>query len=129
MGHPGEDDETFINSIEDIKEIGFSKLHVFPYSKRDGTKASEMVQVDEKIKKERTKTLLKLSRELELDYINSFINKEVEVLIEVNKEGDSIGHTTNYLQVKINDIIKHNTFVNVKITKIDYPYCIGEIIK
>lgn len=128
VGHPGEDDETFLNSLEDIKEIGFSKLHVFPYSKRDGTKASEMEQVDDKIKKERTKTLLELSRELELEYMSQFLNKEVEVLIEVNKEGYSIGHTTNYLQVKINKIVPHNTFVKVKIEKIEYPFCIGEMV-
>lgn len=128
VGHPGEDDETFNNSIEDIKEIGFSKLHVFPYSKRDGTKAASMEQIDEKTKKERAKTLLLLSRELELDYMNNFLNEEVEVLVEINKDGYSVGHTTNYLQVKINKEIEHNTFVKVKITKIDYPFCIGEIV-
>ena len=129
VGHPGEDDETFEKSIDDIREIGFSKLHVFPYSKRDGTKASLMEQVDEKVKKDRAKKLLELSRELEINYMNEFLNKEVEVLVEVNKENYSIGHTTNYLQVRINDIIPHNTFVNVKITNINYPYCEGEIIK
>jgi len=128
VGHPGEDDATFENSINDIKEIGFSKLHVFPYSKREGTKSSSMEQIDEKIKKERTKRLLLLSRELEISYMESFLNKEMEVLVEVNKDNYSIGHTTNYLQVKINKIIDHNTFINVKINAIDYPYCIGEII-
>ena len=128
VGHPGEDNDTFNRSIIDIKEIGFSKLHVFPYSKRDGTVAAIMEQIDENIKKERAKTLLLLSRELELDYMNKFIGREVEVLVETSKDGTSIGHTTNYLQVKINKEIVQNTFVKVKITKIDYPYCIGEII-
>ena len=128
VGHPGEDDDTFNRSIDAIKEIGFSKLHVFPYSKRDGTKAASMEQIDKKIKKERAKTLLLLSRELELDYMNKFMNREVEVLVEINKDGKAIGHTTNYLQVKINKEIEHNTFVKVKITQIDYPFCIGEII-
>lgn len=128
VGHPGEDDETFNRSIDDIKEIGFSKLHVFPYSKRDGTVAASMEQVDEKTKKERAKVLLLLSRELELDYMNKFLNREVEVLVEINKDGYSLGHTTNYLQVKIDKEMPHNTFVKVKITKIDYPFCMGEII-
>jgi len=127
VGHPGEDDDTFNRSVEDIKEIGFSKLHVFPYSKRDGTKAASMVQVDEKIKKERAKKLLLLSRELEINYMNKFLDKQVEVLIEINKDGKAIGHTTNYLQVKIDKELPHNTFVKVKITNIDYPYCLGEI--
>ena len=129
VGHPYEDDDTFESSIKDIKEIGFSKLHVFPYSKRSGTKASTMEQVDDKVKKERVKTLLLLSRQLELDYMNKFLNREVEVLIEVSKDGYSIGHTTNYLQVKINKELEHNTFVSVKITSIEYPYCIGTITK
>ena len=129
VGHPYEDDDTFESSIKDIKEIGFSKLHVFPYSKRSGTKASTMEQVDDKVKKERVKTLLLLSRQLELDYMNKFLNREVEVLIEVSKDGYSIGHTTNYLQVKINKKLEHNTFVSVKIISIEYPYCIGTITK
>lgn len=128
VGHPLEDDETFEKSINDIKEIGFSKLHVFPYSKRDGTKASMMEQVDDAVKKDRAKTLLKLSRDLEIDYMNKFLNKEVEVLVEKVIDGYSIGHTTNYLQVKVKDELEHNTFVNVKITEVNYPYCVGKVI-
>lgn len=127
VGHPYEDDESFNNSIDVIKEIGFSKLHVFPYSKRDGTKASLMEQVDDKTKKERAKTLLLLSRQLEIDYMKKFVGREVEVLVEVVKDGYSIGHTTNYLQVKIGKELEHNTFINVKIDSIEYPYCMASI--
>lgn len=129
VGHPYEDDESFNNSIDVIKEIGFSKLHVFPYSKRDGTKASLMEQVDDKTKKERAKTLLLLSRQLEIDYMKKFVGREVEVLVEVVKDGYSIGHTTNYLQVKINKELEHNTFINAKIDSIEYPYCMASIHK
>lgn len=129
VGHPGETEEDFNNSIDIIKEIGFSKLHVFPYSKRDRTKASQMEQINDEIKKERAKTLLKLSKELELEYMNNFLDREVEVLIEVNKNDYSIGHTPNYLQVKIKDNIEHNTFVKVKIESIEYPFCIGKVVK
>lgn len=129
VGHPYEDDESFNNSIDVIKEVGFSKLHVFPYSKRDGTKASLMEQVDDKTKKERAKTLLLLSRQLEIDYMKKFVGREVEVLVEVVKDGYSIGHTTNYLQVKIDKELEHNTFINVKIDSIEYPYCMASIHK
>jgi len=128
VGHPGEDDNTFNDSIDVLKRIEFSKLHVFPYSKREGTKASEMVQVDEQVKKNRARALLELSRELELKYMNKFLTREVEVLVEVVKDGTSIGHTTNYLQVKVEKELHHNTFIKVKLTKIDYPYCVGEIV-
>ncbi len=129
VGHPYEDDDAFNQSLQEIKDIGFSKLHVFPYSKRKGTKSSAMPQVDDIIKKERTKTLLQLSRQLEINYMNSFLNREVEVLIEKVTDDYSIGHTTNYLQVKINQKLISNQFVKVVIEQIEYPYCIGILIK
>ena len=57
---------------------------------------------------------------------NKFLNKQVEVLIEEDKDGYSYGHTSNYLHVKINKKLKHNTFVTVTITKVDYPYCLAK---
>ena len=68
-----------------------------------------------------------VSKELELNYYSKYLNKEVEVLVEETKDGYSFGHTGNYLYVKINKELKHNTFVTVKITDIEYPYCIGEV--
>lgn len=127
VGHPLESDEDFNSSIEVIKEIGFSKIHVFPYSKRNGTKAAEMLQVDESIKKARAKKLLELSKELEINYMNKFIGKNLEVLIETCNSEYSIGHTTNYLNVKIySKKYKSEDLITVKSTKIEYPFIIGE---
>ena len=70
VGFPGETKEEFEETIETIKKIEFTKLHVFPYSKREGTKAAIMDgQVDENIKKKRVKILLQLSKELEYNYM------------------------------------------------------------
>ena len=69
---------------------------------------------------------IKTCKELEKNYFNKHIGKEVEVLIEETKDGYSYGHTGNYLYVKINKELEHNTFVQVKVTKIDYPYCLAE---
>ena len=126
VGHPGETDEDFYNSLELIRKINFSKIHVFPYSKRDGTKAANMEQVDPQKKKERVRELLKLSKELETKYMNKFIDKDLEVLIERSKDGYSLGHTTNYLSVKIPGEHQSGEFVKVKINSIEYPFCIGE---
>ena len=127
VGFPGESEELFNESIKTCKRINFSKLHVFPFSERKGTKA---VELDNKVspedKKIRTKRLLEVSRELETAYMNSYLEKEVEVLIEEYKEGYSYGHTGNYLYVKINKELPHNEIVKVKIKDIKYPYCIGE---
>ena len=110
-----------------LKKIGFSKLHVFPYSMRNGTKAALMPQVEEIIKKERVRKLLDFSKKSEIDYMNKFISTELEVLIEKATEDYSIGHTTNYLCVKIkNRKFKSGDLVNVKIKDIEYPFLIGE---
>ena len=127
VGFPEEIDEDFNNGLDAIKRIGFTKIHVFPYSKRENTEASKMVQVNDLVKKERARRLLSLSKELELDYYKRFINKKMEVLIEKKGEDYSTGHTTNYLNIKILNT-KHNSedLVNVIIKDIEYPYLIGE---
>lgn len=127
VGHPYETDEDFKTSLDAIREIGFSKLHVFPYSKRNGTKSALMPQVDEIDKKRRARILLDLSREEEIKYMNKFIGKNLEVLIETNNGEYSLGHTTNYLHVKIySDKHKSEDLVNLKLTKVEYPFIIGE---
>ena len=130
VGFPGETKEEFEETIETIKKIEFTKLHVFPYSKREGTKATIMDgQVDENIKKKRVKILLQLSKELEYNYMEKFIGKKVIFIPEIAKEDYIIGHTGNFLNVKYhgnkNDL---NKDIEVKINNIEYPYCIGSTI-
>lgn len=130
VGFPGETKEEFEETIETIKKIKFTKLHVFPYSKREGTKAAIMDgQVDENIKKKRVKILLQLSKELEYNYMEKFIGKKVIFIPEIAKEEYIIGHTGNFLNVKYrgnkNDL---NKDIEVKINNIEYPYCIGSTI-
>ncbi|MBQ8234016.1 MAG: tRNA (N(6)-L-threonylcarbamoyladenosine(37)-C(2))-methylthiotransferase MtaB [Bacilli bacterium] len=130
VGFPNETEEDFKETLENLKKINFAKIHVFPYSKREGTKASTMEnQIDEKIKKERCKKVINLSRELELNYFNSFINSEVVFIKEVYKDNYLIGHTSNYLSIKAYSEFDIENEVKVIIKEIDYPYCIGEIVK
>ena len=119
VGFPEETDEDFNETIKNLKSIGFSKIHTFPYSIRNNTKAATMKQVSDNIKKERTNKILELSEELENIYYNKYLNKEVNVLIEEVKDGVSIGHTDNYIKVKIDDILERNKFYNILITDID----------
>ena len=126
VGFPGETEELFNKTIETCRKIGFSKLHVFPYSERRGTAASRMTgKIDEHEKKERSRRLIEVSKELEIDYMKKFINKEVEVLIEETKDGYSLGHTGEFLYVKINKELPHNELVKVTVKDVEYPYCIG----
>ena len=126
VGFPGETKELFQQTIQTCKEIEFTKLHVFPFSERKGTFAANMKnKIDNHEKKERARQLIVISKELEINYMNKFLHKEVEVLIEEVKEGYSYGHTGNYLHVKIKGEFAHNTIVKVKIKKIEYPYCLA----
>ena len=118
VGFPTETNTDFLKTIENLKKIGFSKIHTFPYSIRDNTPASTMKQVDDKIKKERAHKILELSNELENKYYNKFLNKTLDVLIEENKDEYSIGHTDNYIKVLINNKLEHNKFYKIKITSI-----------
>lgn len=130
VGFPYETEELFNETINFIKQINFSKLHVFPYSKREGTKAATFDnQIDEEIKKERVRTLLKLSKELEEKYALKFINKELEFLPEIYKDGYLIGHTGNYLLIKAKGNIEDlNKSKNVIIKTVDNGYCKADII-
>ena len=116
VGFPGETEKNFNECMEFIKEINFSKIHVFPYSKRNGTMAATMKdQVSGEIKKERTKKLLSLSKILEEKYNNSFIGKKEYCLIEKVDDNYSYGHCSNYIYLKIPKKYKVNEIVEVNI--------------
>jgi len=127
VGFPGETEKFFQETVNTINKIKFAKLHVFPYSKRKGTVAAKMDnQVDNVTKKRRVRKLLKLSKKLETDAMNQFLNKEIEFIPEVYQDGYLIGHSGNYLLVKINgekDLI--NKLINVKVKSIEYPFVVA----
>ena len=128
VGFPGEDINLFNKTIETCREIGFSKLHVFPFSEREGTRACKLSnKLDGKTKKEYAIKLIEVSKELEINYMKKFIGKRLDVLIEEYKDGYSYGHTCNYIYVKIKGKYMHNEFVNVRLKEIFYPYMLGEI--
>lgn len=96
VGFPGETDEEFNQTYEFLNEIKFSKMHVFKYSPRKGTKAAGFInQVDGNIKTKRSDILISLSEENEKEFASQYIGKEIEVLFENDEEG----HTTNYIKV------------------------------
>lgn len=120
VGFPFETEELFYETVNFIKKIKFSKLHVFPFSVRSGTVAEHMeCQIDEKTKKERVKVLTTLSKELEINYMKKFLGTKGEVLIENYKDGYSYGHTENFLKIKIKGYIPSNTMVTIKINELD----------
>ncbi len=130
VGFPGETDEEFKNTVEFCKLVGFSKIHVFPYSKRDGTASATMEgHLSNEVKKSRVNELIKVSNDLEEMYDISNKGKIREVLIERVFDGYSIGHTKNYLLVKINEELNVNELVSVRISGFEGKKIIGKIVK
>lgn len=104
VGFPYETDELFNETLEFSRKMNFSKIHVFPYSIRLGTSAANMPnQVDESIKKERVKKLMDLSETMEKEYYNKFVGKELDILVEECDNNVSIGHSSNYLMIRLNE--------------------------
>ena len=100
VGFPNESDEEFRQTYEFAKEVGFSQLHIFPYSNREGTVASKLYRdLPKSIKQKRFEELDKLNTQLKLDFIKK--NKTGSVLIEEQIDGYYVGYTKNYIRCYI----------------------------
>ena len=99
VGFPYESENEFNETVRFAEEIRFSKIHVFPYSMREKTKAVSMPQVDSAAKRKRASALLAVSDRLECAYRQQFLHKTLTVLAEQRKGEYLVGHTENYLEV------------------------------
>lgn len=130
VGFPGETDEDFQETYKFAEKVGFSKIHVFPYSPKKGTPAEKMEhQLDAKIKAERSRILMELSDDMAWNFMQRFLNKDVEVLFENSHQpGFYDGHTSNYINVtvKSQEDIK-NQILPVKLTNLQKERIFGEI--
>ena len=100
-GFPGESEEEFEATCAFLRKAGFSRTHVFKYSKRKGTRAAEMpYQVDGNVKNLRSQRLIKITDELQREYEKRFIGKTVSVLFEEKtKDGFYTGFTREYVKI------------------------------
>lgn len=123
VGFPTETDEDFEASLNFAKEICFEKIHVFPYSRREGTKAAEMKpQVPGPVKTERAHRMIETANEIREKFFQEQVGKTVEVLCESYDEKDKMwaGYTKNYTPVKFpGETDLKNQLVQVKITGVD----------
>ena len=101
VGFPGETEEDHESTVQYLKDLKLSRIHIFPYSIRKGTKAADMEQVDGNIKIRRKNELEKLGEELQDEFKNSILNKKEEVLIEERTKGFFTGYTRNYVKAEI----------------------------
>ncbi|NJP36500.1 tRNA (N(6)-L-threonylcarbamoyladenosine(37)-C(2))-methylthiotransferase MtaB [Alkalicoccus luteus] len=134
VGFPGETEAEFQETFDSVRDIGFSELHVFPYSKRTGTPAARMSdQVDDDVKHGRVRKLIDLSDQQAKEYASKF---EGEVLEMIPEEADKeqpnllVGYTDNYLRVKVElDESYIGSIIKVKLDKAGYPYNEGTFVK
>ena len=102
VGFPGETEEEFAATMTFVEQVHFYEMHVFPYSRRQGTVADRMPgQVPEQVKKERSHQMLALAERMSQEYRDSFVGKEVSVLLEEpGEDGYMVGYTKEYIRVQ-----------------------------
>ena len=128
-GFPMESEEEFQQTCDFLNKCGFSFLHVFPYSVRKGTPAATMQgQIDPRIKKERTKICMDISKHLEEAYMQSYLNKETEVIFETEEDGYVKGHSSQYFPVYAKDVPLHRGVERVKLVKFEDGKLFGELV-
>jgi len=100
VGFPGETEEEFEESYNFCRQMGFARIHVFPYSPRQGTQAAGMPQqIGDKIRKQRSQRMLALAKESARNFSRRFLGKTLPVLWEKQSDGVWSGHTANYIKV------------------------------
>ena len=129
VGFSGETREDFETSLEFVKKTGFEKVHVFPYSRRAGTRAAEFPEVIENAEKERrSREMIAAANEVRREFLRSQIGRTVEVLFEEKlRDGSVRGYTANYTLVRVRSGCSHGLH-KVKITACGDDLCEGELI-
>lgn len=120
VGFPGETEEDFQQTLDFMEEVRFSKVHIFPYSRREGTPAAEMEgQLTNSEKKERVHRLSEPEERHRLEFLDAQIGRTLPVLFEEYTEGDKYieGYTTNYVRVRIPGEDSLNQIRDVLITR------------
>ncbi|MCI6268472.1 MAG: tRNA (N(6)-L-threonylcarbamoyladenosine(37)-C(2))-methylthiotransferase MtaB [Clostridiales bacterium] len=127
-GFPGETEEEFAQTVDTCQRAGFARMHVFPYSEREGTKAAAMAgSVPRHIREERARQLIAVGKELERAALEGRIGKTDEVLIEeIDAQGRGTGYTGGYMRVHVQGA-QPGEIVRVWITGIENEELSGEI--
>lgn len=130
VGFPLESDEDFQTSLEFVKEIKFEKVHVFPYSIREGTKAASLPQISKAVKESRAHVMIEETEKIRANFLKQQIGKIYSIIIESTTDDDlKVGYTTNYIPIHVKCTeSKIGESIKTKITDSKNDYCIGETI-
>ncbi len=119
VGYPTETDTLFKETAAFIEEIKLNELHVFPFSKRNGTPAAKLKDLDKSIKTERVHVLMELSKKLAKEYSKKFQGVELDIIVE--KSTPVTGYTSNYLRVEGDLDAEKGDIIPVIIDVPNYP--------
>ncbi len=117
---PGETEEEYQQTRQTIRDVGFAKIHVFPYSQREGTKAAVMPnQLPKAVKEQRTRELIALGEETAAAYQQQWLGKTAQVLLEERISDLWHGYTPEYIPVTVADcpLCAQGRTVTVKLTE------------
>ena len=130
VGFPGETEENFLETVNFLESQPFSKIHVFPFSAREGTLAATMKnQIDSQTKKFRVNKILEIAKLKEKIFAEKFLNRTVEIIAETEENNFIDGLTKNYLRVYIpaNEKIQLGEIISVRLEKIFRNGLLGEL--
>ena len=129
VGFPGETREDFEESLRFVTECGLGKVHVFPYSRRQGTRAASMPgQLSQADKAARSQQAIRVCRALEQKDLEARVGQTYDVLFEQQEDGWFTGHIPEYCLVKARGEDLHNRVLPVKITGFEEETLIGEVL-
>ena len=128
VGFPTENEDRFADTLDHLKQISVSFIHVFPYSRKAGTVADHMKgHVDPKIKKQRVKDVMELEKPLTLNYRRSLIGKKVKLLVEKNENGRSYGYCREYVYITVDQMLKIGELYDVIIDDVSEEEVSGHV--
>ncbi|WP_258712655.1 tRNA (N(6)-L-threonylcarbamoyladenosine(37)-C(2))-methylthiotransferase [Stygiolobus caldivivus] len=121
VGHPGEDEEAFNNTLQLMRELKFERIHLAMYSIRPNTRSASMKQVPDPVKKARMQEANKLYEELAYEVHKEYVGSISNVITtEMGRKGSVIGRTLNYIPVVIRDSVELGKRVDVKVTEASF---------
>lgn len=131
VGFPGETEEEFSQTLDFIKKCAFSQMHIFPYSRRQGTPAAAMPgQLSNAEKTQRAQRAAEVAGALRRSWLTGWIGKTVEVLFEEEKEGFWRGYTPQYVEVTVSSEENlHNTLRRVRLTAAGEDKIFGTLVE
>ena len=128
-GFPGESEAEFAETLAFIRKCAFAQMHVFPYSRRPGTKADALPgQLTRAVKNERARAAHEAALEMQREYLESCVGSVQSVLFESEKAPLCLGHAPNYMPVSVEGEGLRGLVKNVKITAVEGQMLVGAVI-